>query len=122
MKVLPISDTEDSILRKVKKHKNILRPQHSYIPIGSDRYFLCYQPMISDLHRYYQNTIFTPVERRQLIFQMLQALQHLHGLLICHGDIKSDNILIGECRPATFYLSDFSLARFYTNMTQLEGK
>jgi len=36
-------------------------------------------------------------EVSQTAFQVVYALKYLHELNICHGDIKADNCLLGEC-------------------------
>lgn len=67
--------------------------------------------MQCDLNEYYNNTVYTPHERRILIVQLLKALQHLHGRSIVHNDIKPDNVLVEEIFPLHLRLGDFSLAK-----------
>ncbi|KAF6034485.1 PIK3R4 [Bugula neritina] len=37
---------------------------------------------------------FTPIEKKWIAFQLLSALSQCHSQNICHGDIKSENVLI----------------------------
>ena len=36
----------------------------------------------------------TPVEKRWLSFQLLQALQQCHAAGMCHGDVKAENVMV----------------------------
>jgi phosphoinositide-3-kinase regulatory subunit 4 len=36
----------------------------------------------------------TPVEKKWLAFQLLQAVEQAHGVGVCHGDIKLENVMV----------------------------
>ena len=44
--------------------------------------------------RLHTRPFLSPLEKRWLAFQLLQALKQCHALDICHGDIKTENILL----------------------------
>uniref|UniRef100_A0A5S6QW65 non-specific serine/threonine protein kinase n=1 Tax=Trichuris muris TaxID=70415 RepID=A0A5S6QW65_TRIMR len=48
----------------------------------------------------------TDVEKRWIVYQLLKALEQCHDNDICHGDIKSENVLISS--SAWTLLSDFA--------------
>ena len=53
------------------------------------------------------------VEKRWLTFQLLLAVDQVHKLGVCHGDIKLENIVYsvkGDC--AVICLADFGMAGF----------
>ncbi|KAA8496256.1 Calcium/calmodulin-dependent protein kinase type 1 [Porphyridium purpureum] len=51
---------------------------------------------------------------RQMTFQLLQALAHLHRLRIIHRDVKPENLFATtETWPIDFKLGDFGLSRFH---------
>ena len=65
---------------------------------------------ISDLFSYK----FTSENKKNIIFQIVNAVKFLHGFDIVHGDIKPSNILIFEDNNVK--LSDFSLCRFVSDI------
>ena len=51
--------------------------------------------------------------RWKILFQLVSALQYMHGQAILHPDIKTNNILVFECsnQPPVFKLADLGLAQ-----------
>ncbi|OQR93868.1 kinase [Thraustotheca clavata] len=100
----------ESSIQSRLRHPNILRFygwfQHErllyfileYAPGGSLRELLSKQPQ----------KCFTENEAATYIYQLILALQYLHGLHIMHRDIKPENILLG--RDGQVKLADFGLA------------
>jgi mitogen-activated protein kinase 15 len=65
--------------------------------------------MEADLHTVIRAEVFREVQRRYVIWQLLNALKFVHSANISHRDIKPSNILIDK--NCTIKLADFGLAR-----------
>jgi serine/threonine protein kinase len=109
---------ELTALRLLGPHDNIL-PLLGYYPDASivTSLVLIFPLCLVDLHgliSYELNTAKRrcgiPAYQIKTIFRdILLALQHMHSLRICHGDINPRNILLTP--SGTFQVADFGLAR-----------
>mmetsp|Transcript_45381 Transcript_45381/g.105287 ORF Transcript_45381/g.105287 Transcript_45381/m.105287 type:complete len:698 (+) Transcript_45381:52-2145(+) len=104
---------EVELLRQIA-HPFVVQLLGTYEEVTRGRRHLCivmeYLPQ--NLH---QRIAGKPLEVRPLrvfSFQLLRALLHLHGLSICHRDVKPENIMVSDC---TLKLVDFGSAK------QLQG-
>jgi len=52
---------------------------------------------------------------KQVVTQVLQGLEYIHGMHISHRDLKPDNVLIACNDPMRVKLSDFGLAKIVNN-------
>ncbi|CAD8207421.1 unnamed protein product [Paramecium pentaurelia] len=57
-------------------------------------------------------------ETRQIIKQLLTAIQHIHNKGICHRDIKPDNILVNIEGDCELKLLDFGVSRRFLQKNQ----
>ena len=53
------------------------------------------------------------IQTRNIVYQLLQGLAHMHDRQIAHRDLKPENVLLD--RNLTVKLCDFGLARFVTD-------
>jgi calcium-dependent protein kinase len=68
---------------------------------------------------------FTEADTRRIIYQILVAVNYLHGRSVCHRDIKPDNTLLENTHQGSpIKLTDFGLSKLdqgYMNMTSTVG-
>ena len=62
--------------------------------------------ILQALTRFSTRPFLEPIEKLWITFQLLTALKKCHENSVCHGDIKSENILVTSWNWA--YLSDFA--------------
>ena len=48
----------------------------------------------------------SPVEKKWIVFQLFQAVSQCHEVGVCHGDIKSENVMVTSWTWIT--LTDFA--------------
>ncbi|CAO3574539.1 unnamed protein product [Mortierella alpina] len=83
--------------------------------IKTPRYIYIFMQLLpgGDLFDYIvKNGPLSELEAKFAIYQLLQALQHLHQLNISHRDLKPENILLASAKKyARLVLTDFGMAR-----------
>ncbi|KAF9940602.1 Checkpoint kinase 2 [Mortierella alpina] len=83
--------------------------------IKTPRYIYIFMQMLpgGDLFDYLvKNGPLSELEAKFAIYQVLQALQHLHQLNISHRDLKPENLLLASAKKyARLVLTDFGMAR-----------
>lgn len=82
---------------------------------------LIFELMEQDLHKYIRNTSFIPAsEIKDLMCQLLQAVDHCHQNNLMHRDVKPANILLDEY--LNLKLTDFGLAYPMAVDVQMESR
>ncbi|KAF9967272.1 hypothetical protein BGZ70_010149 [Mortierella alpina] len=83
--------------------------------IKTPRYIYIFMQMLpgGDLFDYIvKNGPLSELQAKFAIYQILQALQHLHQLNISHRDLKPENMLLASAKKyARLVLTDFGMAR-----------
>jgi len=107
-------DNEMQIMRTLR-HPHIVqfidfveKPAHLYIVMELIHF--------GDLQEFIKlHGVLTEDLGRQMTYQIIDALDYLHGMDITHRDIKPENILIAEYDPFTVKLTDFGLSKVVKN-------
>lgn len=94
-------------------HPNVLALRHVVMPRDTDSFtgiYLVMECMETDLHRViYSRQDLTSDHISYFVYQLLCALQHLHGGGVLHRDLKPSNLLVNS--DCTLKVCDFGLAR-----------
>ena len=102
------------ILRQIQ-HSNIVKLIDVIIPEDHAKFNEIYMVLEfceSDLKKVLKSSIHLELLHIQtIIWNLLQALKHIHDCKVLHRDLKPANVLINE--DCTIKLCDFGLARSY---------
>lgn len=63
---------------------------------------------------------FSEVDARNIVIQILRAIEYLHSRNIVHRDLKLENILLSDDVPPVVKVADFGLSRFFTDGSELK--
>ena len=95
---------QDSFISIDQQEKYVLNLVFEYVGSSLEKYIGCYR----------DNKKFIPmIEIKRISKQILEALKHIHGLKICHRDLKPDNILMNS--PTDVKICDFGSAKVIQN-------
>lgn len=90
-------------------HRNIIKLIE--VAEDEDQVVLVLEHANSDLMSYMlENDAMSEKEARVVMHQLLQAVNHCHENMICHRDIKLENILISKNGTNSIKLCDFGLS------------
>ena len=79
----------------ITKHPNIIPYFDWQLSPKSNIAFLMRQYLGSSLNdRFHTRPFLTTIEKKWISFQLLKALEQIHGDQLCHGDIKAENIMV----------------------------
>jgi len=85
---------------KLIEMKNILTPTFNCLPfervILTERagFIMRQYTKYSMYDRLSTRPFLTPIEKKWVGFQLLSAIKQIHGLGVCHGDIKLENVMV----------------------------
>lgn len=119
IKVSNINDLKPYVKRELDIHKNISHPNivKLYdIIINNDEniiYMIMEYCSLGDLHKFQNKKSLTENYIQHYMIQLRDALKYLLDNNILHRDLKPQNILLSDIR--TIKITDFGLARYYTN-------
>jgi len=115
-----------SALRELKTlmkavHMNVIHVKAVVTDREKSTFYVVMEFMSWDLRKLVkQGQVFSMVELRSLLFQLLSAVEHLHINSIFHRDIKTANLLLNE--QGVLKLCDMGLAKEYTGKKQYTPK
>eukprot|EP00298_Acanthocystis_sp_HF-20_P010489 c18882_g2_i2.p1 GENE.c18882_g2_i2~~c18882_g2_i2.p1 ORF type:complete len:367 (+),score=151.56 c18882_g2_i2:2-1102(+) len=126
VKMEKVSDSEGfpmTMLREIQiltriKHPNIVNLKEVVVGSTRNRIFLVFEYCEHDLARMldFMKYHFTESEVKCLLYQLLEAIHHLHSNFIIHRDIKLSNLLFTN--TGSLKLADFGLARTFSPYPQ----
>ena len=79
---------------------------------GENKLQLIFEYVDCDLKKYMETSTLAEDKAKQIIYQLLLALDYCHSNRVIHRDLKPQNILINK-EDLTIKLADFGLARTY---------
>lgn len=86
---------EISILRKIPKHLNVLRLEEVFVNRCSRQVTLIFPLMHKNLEEYIRTAEYIGEKRsKEIFYQMMTGINHLHSYKVFHRDIKPENILL----------------------------
>lgn len=99
---------EIRILKKIR-HENII----TLVDIKRKGLilYIVFEYMKYDLNKLIEQRMFSILEIRNVIFQILKGIEYLHRIKYIHRDMKSSNILVDE--NLNIKIADFGLARTF---------
>jgi serine/threonine-protein kinase/endoribonuclease IRE1 len=107
-------DREVSLLRESDQHPNVIR----YFCMEGDSVFhyIALELCTATLHEYVEGhkmNDYYQINEKQIIFEAISGVAHLHNLGIVHRDIKPQNVLLTVKSPncVKALISDFGLCR-----------
>jgi glycogen synthase kinase 3 beta len=110
---------ELQIMRELRSHPNIVELKHAFYTPGEksgEAYLNVVMGYVPDtlcrvIKHYNKHKQVMPGTYVKLYtYQLMRALGYIHGLGICHRDIKPQNLLI-DCRGHTLRVCDFGSAK-----------
>lgn len=93
-------------------------------PTGAIMFYIIMECLCENLHDHLKGQPLRQLETVGLGFQFIRALAHLHGMKICHRDVKPENMLLGEPSPTAHGVCDIrslKLADFGSAKIMSEG-
>ncbi|KAG0590174.1 hypothetical protein KC19_1G078300 [Ceratodon purpureus] len=80
-------------------HPNIVELKHSMF--GNNKFFLIFECMDTNLRKVInqyiiEDKVFSEADIRNMMLQILQAVEHIHGVGYLHRDLKLENLLVSK--------------------------
>mmetsp|Transcript_49504 Transcript_49504/g.117832 ORF Transcript_49504/g.117832 Transcript_49504/m.117832 type:complete len:398 (-) Transcript_49504:179-1372(-) len=100
---------EVSYLLEFAGHPNIIAVRDVMCSRDDKHLYICCDIMEGDLFKALRNTVFTPIHRSLITYDLLRALKYIHSAGVVHRDVKPANILLSSACDVK--LADFGWAR-----------
>ena len=116
IKIIYNKIAEEKILREIKiiqqcKHPHIIKYENYFINNGIYHIVMEYVEYGELFDHVCKNT-FNNIQKKNIIAQLISAIEYCHGNLIVHGDIKLENILISDMNKPIIKLIDFGFSNY----------
>lgn len=96
---------------KILKHPNIVNLKE--VISGDKKLNLIFEYCDCDLKKYLEHNTLNELHVKEIVYQLLLALEFCHANRVIHRDLKPQNILIDSREKLNIKLADFGLARTY---------
>ena len=112
---IPATALRELTLLRNYEHSNLVRMRH--MDLGEKKIMIALDYIKYDLKKYWDEK-FKNVKPdlktiKNIMYQILKGMDHLHGKKVLHRDLKPQNILITE-NTMQVKIADFGLSRWYT--------
>lgn len=114
---IPSTALREIAILKHMQHKNVVRLINT--AIGERNIELCLEYLPYDLRKYINicrdnnDPNYNQALIKSIMYQIINATEHLHSHKVLHRDLKPQNILV-KINPVIVKLTDFGLSRIYS--------
>ena len=116
-----VMEKELKVLRTIGQHRHVVSMVEELETPGAWGILLDLVTGGEVFDRICEDGAFSEQDAAQLVRQVAEALQHVHGAGVCHRDLKPENLLLcSHKHDADVKVCDFGIADFYE--AGMEGK